>query len=159
VTRPDHRTLQAAHTLEALAPDVTLALTHLNRERSICDGYPTRGDGTGRGTADASTTEAEALASEHYTAKADLIRQTLDTITRNIELLGRVTQRSIGVRAPIAVPRCRDNQMGRQGAIEWGDPTCENLPDKAGLCSACYQRERRWRQAHGLAPRDIEDAA
>jgi hypothetical protein len=57
------------------------------------------------------------------------------------------------------VARCRDAQPGRDGVLDWGDPTCEELPVKAGTCSACYQRERRWRIGAGLAERDTAPAA
>jgi hypothetical protein len=158
MTRPDHRTLQAAYTLEQLAPDVTAALTNLHRERAICDGY-TAGIGSGRGTSDSSTTEAAALQADRLDTRAQRIRNTIADIERDIHHLSRLTRDSLGLRAPVTIARCRDNHTGRQGAIEWGDPTCENLPDKAGLCVACYHRERRWRQAHGLPAREIEPAA
>jgi hypothetical protein len=158
MTRPDHRTLQAALTLEQLAPDVTVALAHLYRERAICDGY-TASTSNGRGTAESSTTEAAALTAEYLGIKALAIRTIINQIETLIDDLAHSIQKAVGVRAPVTVTRCRDNHTGRQGAIEWGDPTCEAIPDKAGLCSACYQRERRWRQAHGLPAREIEPAA
>lgn len=49
--------------------------------------------------------------------------------------------------APAATPRCSGG-AGLDGSMEWGDPTCTNVPDGRpsyrGLCNACYQRERRW---------------
>lgn len=159
MTRPDHRTLQAAQTLNQLAPDVTLALTNLNRERTICDGYGSRGESAGRGGATSSSTEAAAIALQHFTRQTEDIRQTITDIEQAVALLARLTKTSIGMRAPTDTPRCRDNQMGRQGALEWGDPVCEDLPTKAQLCYNCYMREYRWRDRHGLGPREIEPAA
>jgi hypothetical protein len=48
---------------------------------------------------------------------------------------------------------------GREGAIEWCDPTCADYATKAGLCAKCYQREYRWRQARGKSSRGVEPAA
>jgi hypothetical protein len=49
---------------------------------------------------------------------------------------------------------CCENQQGRQGSIEWGDPTCTELPVQNGLCPRCYQNERRWRQQHEMPARE-----
>jgi hypothetical protein len=91
------------------------------------------------------------------------VRSTLlddrDAILSLIASALHVCRDAAGIRAPVVVARCNDNQVGRDGAIEWGDPTCVDIPVKAGCCSACYQRERRWRLANALAPREIEPAA
>lgn len=158
MTRSISRTHDLGQRLINLAPQVTIALANLARERSICDGYSTQGDGAGRGCASSSTTEAAALMAEHIALQADDIRHTVTAIETAINTLARLVNHGIGLRAPVVIPRCNDNQTGRQGGLDWGDYTCEDLPDKAGLCSRCYQRERRWRLAHGLMPRDIEPA-
>ena len=48
-------------------------------------------------------------------------------------------------------PRC--SATGRDGAIEWADPTCWNVPTRGTLCDKCSKREYRWRQARGLPAR------
>lgn len=49
--------------------------------------------------------------------------------------------------------RCNGGQ-GQDGALEWGDPTCDEMadgrPSYNGLGIACYHRRRRWRKANGL---------
>lgn len=61
-------------------------------------------------------------------------------------------QKLIGTRVALEVPRC--SAEGRDGSIEWGDPTCSNAPSRGPLCDKCSQREYRWRVKHGLKPRD-----
>jgi hypothetical protein len=48
---------------------------------------------------------------------------------------------------------CRDNQHGREGVAEWGDPECVRVASKSGLCTREYQRERAWRVSADLADR------
>ncbi|MEJ7724316.1 MAG: hypothetical protein WKF64_08430 [Ilumatobacteraceae bacterium] len=50
-----------------------------------------------------------------------------------------------------APPRC--DAAGRDGAIEWADPTCTNVPSRGPLCDRCSKREYRWRTRHDLPPR------
>lgn len=62
-------------------------------------------------------------------------------------------RRLMGERAPKA-DRCTGG-VGRDGHIEWGDPTCTRVPERdGGLCSACWMREARWRTKHDLPARD-----
>lgn len=53
---------------------------------------------------------------------------------------------------PGTTPRCSGG-AGLDGSMDWGDPTCTNVPDGRpsyqGLCNACYQRKRR----HDSEPR------
>lgn len=55
-------------------------------------------------------------------------------------------------RRTFPVERC--TATGREGAIEWGRPDCWDSPIRGTLCAACYHRERRWRQEHGLPTRE-----
>jgi hypothetical protein len=59
--------------------------------------------------------------------------------------------------APSEAPVCAST--GREGAIEWCDPTCADYATKAGLCARCYKRESRWRKEHNRGRRGVEDAA
>lgn len=45
---------------------------------------------------------------------------------------------------------CKHNQTGREGVLEWGDPLCDRMPTKAGLCGAHYMRWYRHRAEHGI---------
>lgn len=161
MTRPNERVVQVGlHLANQDALVVAQALSHLALEQSVCDGWATRGDSAGRGSAASSTTEAAAIMAGQFHHKTDDIRQAIANLEADRQHLARLASESLGLRAPAALAeiRCRDSQMGRQGALEWGDPTCEELPVKAGLCGACYQRERRWRVGHGLTAREIEPA-
>lgn len=159
MTRPNERTVRVGlHLANVTAHNVALALNHLALEGAVADGWASRGDGAGRGSAASSTTEAAAIMAGQFHAQANDIRSAIDAIETATKHLDKLTSSSLGMRVPAAFEeiRCRDSQTGRQGAIAWGDVTCEELPAKAGLCSACYQRERRWRLGHGLPARDIE---
>ena len=162
MTRPNPRTQQIGNWLTGVvAQRVTDALDHLNREQHILDGWTAKGDSAGRGNGDNSTTEAAVLSRLALTHQTDDIRDAIDGLSIAADHLARMATQGVKLRAPepAQIPRCRDGQTGREGTIEWGDPTCLDIPIKARLCSACYQRERRWRVAHNLEPRDVEPAA
>lgn len=61
-------------------------------------------------------------------------------------VLGRPTAEDVTQ----AVPMCRDNQLGREGAPEWGDALCPMPGTVTGLCGAHYQAARKYRLARGL---------
>jgi hypothetical protein len=50
-----------------------------------------------------------------------------------------------------AVPRC--TPVGREGADQWGDKHCAEVPSRGPLCDRCAKREYRWRIANGLDAR------
>ena len=45
---------------------------------------------------------------------------------------------------------CKHGQQGRDGVLQWGDPLCDRLPDKLGMCSRDYMRYYRWCAEHGV---------
>jgi len=113
-----------------------------------------------RSTADLTSVERAADARWKMSGDLDDLRDMAATIVELINTMNTMADRALGTRAPAAnVARCRDAQTGRDGVFEWGDTTCEELPVKVGVCSACYQRERRWRIGAGLAERDTVSAA
>jgi hypothetical protein len=155
-TRTDVRIEAAGLLLANLAERLPAAVAVLRRELDVVDGYPasTLGDGMSRSTADLTSVERAADVRWMMSGNLDDLRQTADTIIELVNTLATMTNRALGTRAPAAdVARCRDAQAGRDGALDWGDPTCEELPAKGALCVACYHRERRWRIAAGLAER------
>jgi len=155
-TRTDVRIEAAGLLLANLAERLPTAVAVLRRELDVVDGYPasTLGDGMSRSTADLTSVERAADVRWMMSGNLDDLRQTADTIIELVNTLATMTNRALGTRAPAAdVARCRDAQAGRDGALDWGDPTCEELPAKGALCVACYHRERRWRIAAGLAER------
>ena len=161
-TRTDVALEAASLLLGNLAARLPVAIATLRRELDIVDGYPatTLGDGMSRSTADLTSVERAADARWRMSGNLDDLRDMATTIVELVNTMNTMTDRALGTRAPAAdVARCRDAQPGRDGVLDWGDPTCEELPAKAGTCSACYQRERRWRIGAGLAERDTAPAA
>ena len=147
--------------LHNYARALPVALAHIDRELHIIDGWPTSttNDGMPRGDSPLTGVERAADARLRLSSTRTQLLDDRDTILSLIASALHVCRDAAGMRAPIAVARCNDSQIGRQGLIEWGNTTCVEIPTKAGLCSACYQRERRWRLANALAPREIEPAA
>lgn len=144
---------------EVLAPKITTTLAHLHAELTALDGWPsaTMGDGIPRGTSDLTPVERAAAARITLGTHLAQIEDDLAAVCSLIDSLGHTLDAAMRHRAPTlaaTIPAvCRDAQHGKEGLIEWGDPLCTRLPVKAGLCSACYQRERRWRLEHSLTER------
>jgi hypothetical protein len=95
---------------------------------------------------------------DHDIADAEQVISTI-TLLAN-ELLARA-RRAVPV-VPIAVPLCNGGQ-GREGWLVpqvdggWSDLTCRRPAErKGGICSACYMRERRYRERVGLPARERE---
>lgn len=163
-TRIDVQLAAAATLLDRLAASYPSALGHLARELLILDGQPSIASGAGiiRGATDVEAlTAVERVADRRirFSTEIDTLREDAQAVIDMVNALAHMIDRAVGLRAPVDVARCRDSLHGRDGALEWGDATCEEIPAKAGLCSACYQRERRWRIGAGLAERHTEPAA
>lgn len=163
-TRIDVQLAAAATLLDRLATSYPSALGHLARELLILDGQPSIASGAGiiRGATDVEAlTAVERVADRRirFSTELDTLREDAQAVVDMVNALAHMIDRAVGLRAPVDVARCRDSLHGRDGALEWGDATCEEIPAKAGLCSACYQRERRWRIGAGLAERHTEPAA
>lgn len=158
-----HVQLEAtAHLLSILADRVLGAEAVLRRELDIVDGYASAVmQPRVHATAELTSVERAAELRRSMSADLDDLREMIAAIVEMVTTLNRQTDRALGRRAPTAadVARCRDALHGRDGAVEWGDPTCEELPVKAGLCTACYHREYRWRRSNDLGPRETADAA
>lgn len=160
--RPNARIQGIGHHLaQNIAPRTTQAQHHLALELTICDGYAAKGETAGRSTSDNTTTEAAALARTHITNQLDEITNSIQHLNDAANRLQTAVTTALKSRAPdvVQIPRCRDNQIGREGAIIWGRTDCLELAVKAGLCMACYKRDWNWRKTQGLQPRDVEPAA
>ena len=145
--------------LASYAEVLPTAMLAARQELDELDGLAAqRFTGLPGGTAE--LTSVERIAGQRIAASGDVaqLRDDLAAVTSVLLSAIRVARWISGWK-PEATTRCRDAQHGRDGAIEWGDATCEELAAKAGLCSACYQRERRWRIGHGLVERDTAPAA
>ena len=172
----------AAWRLDLLATLTAEALDHIARELVITDGYASRtmSDGmpsahaihgltTGRGDDNDPQTltpvEQAAHARWTLTAERDQIRDDIDAVIQLVDSLGRVVYRAVRLRAPIEGPKQCDGrdfagsaypwvQHSRDEMNGWLDPTCRDAADTSGLCPRCRIRERRWREANGLTPRE-----
>ncbi|MGA0894401.1 MAG: hypothetical protein ACO3S5_07215 [Ilumatobacteraceae bacterium] len=158
-TRTDVRLEAAGLLLASLADRYPEAIASLRRELDVVDGYSSA-TMQPRVAATAELTSVERAADLRWTMTGDLddLRDMAANIIELINTFQRQTDRALGVRAPVAT-RCKDALHGRDGSLEWGDPTCEELPVKAGLCTACYHREYRWRRSNDLGPRETVEAA
>lgn len=170
--RPNDRAQRTAAKLLGIAPDITRAVELLREEQDSL-GYPRTSTATGKISGGgltiavkhwdngieetdhvpATTVEKTVIdGGARSTMRQDLgdhIRAAEDAVSR----LDKLTRRILGLPNPSAEqePLCADKQMGREGVIEWGDPTCTELPlSNYGVCSRCYHRERRWRAERGL---------
>jgi hypothetical protein len=167
----NQRALTLAHRLEhQIAANITAGVRQLETERVMAATGPAKGESAGRGGNTSSTTERNANEVYRIGLLIEDLRDAIEGAEIAVAHLDKLSSEACRTRAfqkdpdpadPPAEdePRCRDNQHGRQGTIEWGRPDCLELPTKAGLCSACYFREYRWRKAHDLPARDIEEAA
>lgn len=173
------RVMQLAWTLEnLLSADVTNALAAINERLAHADGYPTqtigasapigepRAEMTGPcGSCDRprpcrdhdgatlTPTERSADIRYRYGLLREELRDRLDGLVLNVDSTLRFCRMVMG--APLAedviqVPMCRDAQVGREGAAEWGDALCPMPAATTGLCGAHYQAARKYRIAHGL---------
>jgi hypothetical protein len=95
------------------------------------------------------TERAAELALRLEREEAD-VRARLVVIERVANSIMADMTRLIGTR--LAKPK-RCTAEGREGSIEWGDPTCGLVPSRGPLCDNCARRESRWRRNHGLTNR------
>jgi hypothetical protein len=95
------------------------------------------------------TERAAELALRLEREEAD-VRARLVVIERVANSIMADMTRLIGTR--LAKPK-RCTAEGREGSIEWGDPTCTSLPSRGPLCDRCSKAEYRWRVGRGLGRR------
>lgn len=158
-TRLDAMLDAGAEQLRQFAELVPVALAHIDRELRALDGYSAsttgRSDPMPGGTSELTSVERIADARWRLSATRDQILDDRNAIVTLVHSAMQVCRDAIGTRAPVVVPRCSDAHSGRDGSAVWAIGACEDAPVKVGLCSACYQRERRWRIANGLPEREF----
>ena len=146
--------------LQNYARTLPVALAHVDRELYVLDGWPasTMADGMPRGESALNAVERAAEARLRLSATRTTLIDDRDAILALIASALHVCRDAAGMRAPVEAKRCGEEQQRRQDSGLWGDEGCQELPNKAGLCSAHYQAERRYRLKAGLAPRECEVA-
>ena len=158
---PNERTQRTAARLLAIAPLITQLVQH-HREELSSLGFPgSSGEPRDRGGGAALTpTERDAIRCAQLTAQREDLRDLINTIESHSHALVRVVHFQLGIPLPGADGEalCCDKQRGRDGALEWGDPLCKDLPVRHGLCERCLKRETRWRREHNLPFRGEEAA-
>lgn len=156
--QPNARLQRIAGVVLDLAPEVTQALQQVTDELSML-GFPSASSqGIRETTDDDGPVSRDAVRITELTAWREDLRDAIDDFGNRLDVLQHIVRRMRTLRHAHGVKLCAEHQQGRDGSIEWGDPTCTELPTKAGLCPKDYQAERRWRVAQGL-PTSEEPAA
>jgi hypothetical protein len=138
---------------ERLNPKMPAAVDALLDRRRKIDGW---GNGSGdqvhvQHTSELTPVESPVAQREHIDALIRNLYEELaaaDLILRNLEQdCDRYLKPTLPDPGP--KPRC-DGGTGRTGYLEWGDPTCTNIPEPyRKQCSRCRKAEDRWLVAHG----------
>lgn len=159
-SQPNARLQRMGGLILDIAPEVTKALEEINAELAVV-GFPGSSSGGGASVTTDRNTEATSSAAvriAELTAWREDLRGAIDDLPQRIDAIIHIVGMVRKVRHAHGVKLCAENQQSRIGSIIWGDPTCTELPTKNGLCSACYQAERRYRAENGL-PSSSEPAA
>lgn len=150
---------QAGWQLQTLvAVALTNALSHVQRELSVLDGHPERGEQVPvRASAELTTVERTADARWALTDAREELRDAKANVLLAIRELNELCNRVLRMRQPKVVTKpddtkglCCSNQAGKHGVVEWGDPLCLRNGVKAGLCGAHYQAWYRARLRDGI---------
>jgi len=131
------------------------ALAHARAQAA--DGYPTLGGGGGPSLkytiSDPTAHAALARTTGQLTGSgvADRVQHLEQALRNAAAALGDALAIVDRLQpAPGATPRCSGG-AGLDGHLDWGDPTCTNVPDGRpsyhGMCNACAQRRYRWERS------------
>ena len=140
--------------LEHLTTKLPDAIDALLDQRRKIDGWSTGGPEVHvTHTTELTPTESPVAARQHIDALIRNLYEELDAIRLCARNLEHDCDRYINANTPIVddgpKPRC-DGGIGRTGYIEWGDPTCINIPEPyRKQCSKCRKAEDRYLVAHG----------
>ena len=168
MTVPNERCAAAAHKLgELTARKITTALAAINERLARTDGYPAGGESDlrrGHGDTESTATERAAMTRHMLTTMREELRDAITDCCNTIDALDRLGEDALRYAGhaptPNDDPLCRENQLGRAGVIEWGDPLCCKVPTKAGLCATHYMRWYRWRTDHRISTaKDFAESA
>jgi hypothetical protein len=162
--RPNERLVRLGWLITNHAALVTTqALETINERLARLDGNPTRGEQVSVSTSTPTST-TEAIALQRYTLDADReqMRDDIAALEQMVDDYLRMVRRVIG--RPLAEDQlptmalCRDGQVGKHAADEWGDPLCPLPAVKGGLCSAHWWQWYRARRRDGIDVRRDHEA-
>lgn len=140
------------HHLTALTRELPDARRALLEQRIHIDGYPPGNNNPHiQATAELTPTEAAAHQRQHIDTMIRSLDEELHAIDLTARNLRNDCQHHINTPTPTTGRRC--DATGRDGNLEWADPTCTNHASRGPLCDRCSKREYRWRQTQGLPPR------
>ena len=128
------------------------ALARIVRLMDEHDGYPSRGEGSGRGSSEMTSVERAAgqllpLDRDRTHLIAALV-EAHEAMHRAIKIAGKHLDK-----IDASTLRCTGG-AGLQGALEWGRPDCDNIAEadrKGGLCSRCRHARDRWTRERSQA--------
>lgn len=140
------------------AQKVTDAINQLRSQRASALIYgPDVGESAGRSTNTTSTTERNAEEGQRLSLLIDNLYDAIDGLEIAHKHLLHLAEEGVKTRAFSAPPEppveqvvCRDNQHGKAGVIEWGDPLCLVAPIKGGMCNKHYMAWYRFRKEHNI---------
>jgi hypothetical protein len=159
MTEPAERTInRLIGNLEALRNEHQQAEHTLCDQRRRIDSWTSRNNNEHiKGGTTTSTTERAATARLAIDEQLTAWRQELDAATliiRNLRHECQTTTRRQGAPVQLELPPAPISKpIGRQGADQWADNACHNIPTRGPLCDKCSKREYRWRTSNGLPPR------
>jgi len=149
-----------------LIPALNNALEYVREQITYCDGFASQPEDV-RVSTSRSTSPTERAAAMRYalTCHREDVRDVVTELHKIMTRLDVKVRKSYSLNGPaepttaITVALCRDGLAGKDGSLEWGDPTCMMPAVKGGCCQAHYKRWYRWRIAHGKpVDRDFEPA-
>jgi hypothetical protein len=127
--------------------DLPAALDYLSDTEP--DGLPGGTEPGTRGGAQSTSVESAMAARHQWRRDADQLTNAYDALTSAAIHMARVSRRlasgTTDTAALAHLHRCTGGQ-GERGAEEWGNPHCDAIADKGGMCMGCAKRGQRWRR-------------
>ena len=160
---PNQRLLTAADKLARYTAVQVTAAVEMLRDR-IAHAHDDNGQGERVTTSDMpNPTERAGMVRYEATDQLDDLREAIGDACNTLDKLAAMAQDAQRWCQPDMQPEevklCKHGQGGRDGALEWGDPLCDRLPVKLGMCTREYMRYYRWCADHGIdRARDFEAA-
>lgn len=161
--QPNQRLLTAADKLARYTAVQVTAAVEMLRDR-IAHAHEDSGQGERVATSDMpNPTERAGMVRHAASSQLEDLRDAITDACNTLDKLAVMAQDAQRWCQPNAqaeeLKLCKHGQHGRDGVVEWGDPLCDRLPDKLGMCSREYMRYYRWCNEHGVdRSRDFEAA-